>query len=146
MFCLPLSNSSTFWSSTNWSSQRSDIRLRSEDRRDIGLQIGRRTTDHQNRSVCFPSIKKAWPYYRKYLTQGATETIIHAFGSSRFDYCNSLLYMVYVVTKAKLRNNITPLLQSLHWLPIKEHIYISQYCCSPTRQFMVLLQHIYRSW
>ena len=76
----------------------------------------------------------------KYLTQGANETIIHAFVSSRLDYCNSLLCGVHdcliaklqhaqnaaarVVTKAKLRTKITPVLQSLHWLPIRECIHL----------------------
>ena len=75
---------------------------------------------------------------RKYLSKENTKTLVHAFISSRIDYCNSLLYGApeYQINKlqrvqhmcARLICNeskychITPLLMELHWLPIKLRI------------------------
>ena len=73
-------------------------------------------------------------HIRKNLTSECTEKLIHAFITSRLDYCNSLLYGVpdhhmqtlQCVMNASARLifcspkhcHITPLLQQLHWLPI----------------------------
>ena len=75
---------------------------------------------------------------RKYLSRAKTETLIHAFVSSRIDYCNSLLYGVPSCHLHKLQQvqnaaarlifeeskycHVTPLLKSLHWLPVKYRI------------------------
>lgn len=75
---------------------------------------------------------------RKYLTRELTETLIHAFISSRVDYCNSLLYGLPKCQLNKLQRvqnaaarlvfqeskycRISPLLRSLHWLPVKYRI------------------------
>ena len=75
---------------------------------------------------------------RKYLSKECTETLIHAFISSRIDYCNSLLYGLPACQLQKLQRvqnsaarlvfeeskfcHITPLLKSLHWLPVKYRI------------------------
>ena len=74
----------------------------------------------------------------KYLSRECKETLIHSLVTSRLDYCNSLLYgsPAYLVKKlqrvqnaaARLIfqvskfNHVTPLLSSLHWLPIKYRI------------------------
>ncbi len=66
------------------------------------------------------------------------ETIIHAFVSSRIDYCNSVyigitqgqlsrLQLVQnaaarFLTRTKKRERITPVLVSLHWLPVEFRI------------------------
>ena len=71
---------------------------------------------------------------RPYLSLDDAKTLIHAFVFSRLDYCNALfcglpkkttdrLQLVQnaaarVLTKTKMREHITPVLASLHWLPV----------------------------
>ena len=80
-----------------------------------------------------------WALYRigrvrKILDRTNTERLIHAFVSSRLDYCNSMLHMIdsklsnrlqllqnsaaRLVTLTKKHEHITPVLFNLHWLPI----------------------------
>ena len=75
---------------------------------------------------------------RRMLTKEAAETLVHAFVSSRLDYCNSLLYRLpastlnklqliqnhaaRVVTGARKYDRITPVLRKLHWLPMSQRI------------------------
>lgn len=75
---------------------------------------------------------------RRYLTPEATKLIIHAYVISRIDYANSLLvgvnksylrrlqvvqnYAARLIFKSSRRESATPLLRSLHWLPIEFRI------------------------
>jgi len=72
------------------------------------------------------------------LTLQATKTLVHAFVSSRLDYCNSvlagvsgqLLHRLQVIQNAAARlvtgvrkyERMTPVLRSLHWLPVRQRI------------------------
>ena len=72
---------------------------------------------------------------RKYLTRQSVESLIHAFVMSKIDYCNGLLYGLpssHILKLQRVQNavarlvtgsprfcHITPVLISLHWLPIK---------------------------
>ena len=67
---------------------------------------------------------------RKYLNNDATQTLVHSIAIGRLDYCNSLLYKVPAVHMSKLqciqnsaaRLVFTPVLFSLHWLPVAYRI------------------------
>jgi len=75
---------------------------------------------------------------RSSLNDESAKTLVHAFVSSRLDYCNSLLYGVSdellqklqviqnaatrVVTVARKFDHITPVLRELHCLPVRQSI------------------------
>ena len=75
---------------------------------------------------------------RKYLSQDIAETLIHAFVTSRIDYCNSLLFgfpsfqiskiqrvqnaAAHVIFMKSKYCHITLLLKELHWLPVTYRI------------------------
>ncbi len=75
---------------------------------------------------------------RNMLSVSDTEKLVHAFMTSRLDYCNALLgacpassinklqivqnAAARVLTRSRKYDHITPILQSLHWLPIKFRI------------------------
>ena len=77
-------------------------------------------------------------YYRRFLTTSATKTLIHAYVTSRLDYCNGLLYglpkesinklqsvlntAARLVTLGRKYDSITPVLKELHWLPVQFRI------------------------
>ena len=75
---------------------------------------------------------------RRSLSSDVLKTLLHAFVASRLDYCNSLFYGLPSCDIKKLQqvqnaaarlfgglskfNHVSPILRSLHWLPIKQRI------------------------
>ena len=76
---------------------------------------------------------------RCYLDTDTAAQLIHAFVTSKLDYCNSILFglsnkslsrlkkiqntAVRIITMCNIRSNITPHLKSLHWLPVHLRIH-----------------------
>ena len=88
---------------------------------------------------------------RRLLTVEATKTLVCSFVLSRLDYCNCLLsgcpqYLIdklqrvqnnaaRLVLRARKTDHVTPLLHSLHWLPISSRINYKISCLSFTSLF-----------
>ena len=88
---------------------------------------------------------------RKHLSRDSSETLIHAFTSSRLDYGNNLLYGLPRVQINKIQRvqnaaarlifeqpkfcHMTPVLSQLHWLPIRYRI-----------EFKILLILLFTAW
>ena len=75
---------------------------------------------------------------RKYLSRKDTESLVHAFISSKLDYCNGVLYglpscelqklqrlqntAARLVVRERKSAHITPVLSNLHWLPVQQRV------------------------
>lgn len=75
---------------------------------------------------------------RRFLTDKSAASVVHAFITSRIDYCNSLYLNLpsvlldklqrvlniaaRMVSRAPCHSHITPVLQDLHWLPVPQRI------------------------
>jgi hypothetical protein len=78
------------------------------------------------------------------LSVDASKALVHAFVSSRLDYCNSLLYGIAdgllqklqsvqnaaarLITRSRRRDHIAPVLRELHWLPVRQRIKFKVAC------------------
>ena len=88
-------------------------------------------------SSCRNQLRQLWQI-RPFLCQSTAEILVHAFVTSRLDYCNALLTnpakallrqlqliqnaAARLVTKTRVRQHITPVLRDLHWLPVEDRI------------------------
>ena len=75
---------------------------------------------------------------RRYLTEDTTKTLVTSLILSKLDYCNSLLaglpneqlqqlqkiqnFAARLIKLTSKRDHITPVLNDLHWLPVKKRI------------------------
>jgi hypothetical protein len=109
--------------------------------RNLGVQFDSRLTmSAQVNSVCRSSyyhLRQLKPVIRS-LSSFAKKTLVQAFITSRLDYCNSLLYGIAdsllkklqsvqnasarLITGARRREHMTPVLRDLHWLPVKQRV------------------------
>ena len=92
------------------------------------------------RNVCKSAYHQLHNIYRirRYLTENAAKSLVHAFITSRLDYCNSLLCglpaqlldrlqhvqnaAARLVTGTSRLSHITPVRRDLHWLPVSHRI------------------------
>ena len=81
---------------------------------------------------------KAFRHIRPVLERSVANTVACSIVTTRLDYCNALLYgtsagnmvklqrvqntLARIVTGAKRRDHITPVLRDLHWLPVAKRI------------------------
>ena len=109
--------------------------------RDLGITLDKHLTLHQH----INNVSKSGSYairnigrIRKYLNNKDCEKLVHAFVTLRLDCCNSILYglpdselaklqriqntAARLVARVKKSDHITPVLQKLHWLPVKSRI------------------------
>ena len=86
---------------------------------------------------CYYQLKQLRPIARC-MSKEALETTVHAFVSSRLDYCNVLYDGITdqlmrhlqsiqnaaarLVTRTARREHITPVLRELHWLPVVDRV------------------------
>ena len=109
--------------------------------------LGVMLDNHMAMDVQIQSVCKSTLYHirnisaiRQLIPQTAAAALVHSLVTSRLDYCNSLLYgvpacklqqlqrvqniaaRVVTLTRCSPENHITPILKSLHWLPIKIRI------------------------
>ena len=109
--------------------------------RNLGAVINENVTMNQHvNSICRSASFALYNIgkLRPYLDKASTETLIHAFVTSRLDSCNSLLYglpqnvinklqrvqnsAARLVTRVRGRVHMKPILRTLHWLPIRKRV------------------------
>jgi hypothetical protein len=94
---------------------------------------------------------------RKYLHQSTTKRLVSALVTSRLDYSNSLLAELpakatapmqkvqnasaRLITRTRKREHITPILHSLHWLPIAQRVKYKVLTLTH-KTVIVVLQHL----
>jgi hypothetical protein len=119
----------------------------SETARDLGVMIDSQMSMATHVSAlcrsCYYQLRQLRPVAES-LSVDASKALVHAFVSSRLDYCNSLLYGIAdglllklqsiqnaaarLITRARRRDHITPVLRELHWLPVRQRIKFKVAC------------------
>ena len=109
--------------------------------KNLGVLVDNHLTlvSHVNRTIQAAFLKlREMSYYWKFLTHEATKTLVHAYVTSRLDYCNGLLYglpkgtlyrlqsvlntAARLVTFTRKYDSISPVLKQLHWLPVMQRV------------------------
>ena len=118
-----------------------------ESARDLGVILEAQLTMSAHvtalRRSGFFQLRQLRPFVRS-LTTEAAKTLVQSFISCRLDYCNSLLYGVTdnvmrrvqslqnaaarLITGARRRDHITPVLRQLHWLPVRRRVEFKLAC------------------
>lgn len=107
----------------------------------LGVTLDSRLSfEHQIRAVCQSGYYhiRALRHIRNTLSDDDARSVASALVASRLDYCNSLYYgahaksiaklqrlqntLARVVTRTRRFDHITPVLRSLHWLPVPQRI------------------------
>ena len=117
--------------------------------RDLGVMLDSfGLMDEHIRYVCRGASHSLWRIskIRKLLDQSSAEKLVHAFVTSKLDYCNSLLFGLPAYKLSKLQHiqnsaarlvtgrkrgrhiDMTSLLNDLHWLPIDERVRFKILC------------------
>jgi len=113
----------------------------SEYVRDLGVTLDQHLTLQKHiQNVCKSASFGIYKIgkLRRLLDKAATEKLVHAFVSSHLDYCNSLLAGLLIsylsplqriqntaarmITLTRKHDHISPILRSLHWLPVNSRI------------------------
>jgi hypothetical protein len=109
--------------------------------RNLGLTIDRHNTMEQHvRNVCriaYWQLKNI-SRLRHFLDRVSLESVVHAFVTSKLDYCNSLLIglpysllnrlqriqntAARIITATPKYEHITPVLRELHWLSVEKRV------------------------
>ena len=87
--------------------------------------------------VCFAQLRSI-SRVKRYLDQATLEKVVHAFVTSKLDYCNSLLLgapakimarvqriqnaAARIVSGTPIHHHITPVLRELHWLSVEKRV------------------------
>ena len=109
--------------------------------------IGVTMDTHASMEAHVNNVSRAYYYHiysigriRCYLSQYAAEQLVHAFITSKLDYCNALLCglpslltqklqriqnaATRIITRTSRSAHITPVLFALHWLPVRQVLVI----------------------
>ena len=109
--------------------------------RNLGVQLNAHLSidNHVSylRKVCYLELRRI-SQIRQYLTEEASNKLVCSFILSRLDYCNSLLAgapdiqltklqqiqnnAARLIKKVSKKEHITPILNELHWLPVRRRV------------------------
>ena len=109
--------------------------------RDLGIVLDSQLTMFAHvSSVCrsaYHPLRQLLPIIRS-LSVDVAKTLVQAFVSARLDYCNCVLIGIAdalmrrlqavqyaaarLLTGTRRRDHITPILQQLHWLPVRQRV------------------------
>ena len=109
--------------------------------------------------TCFHQLRE-FRYIRSFIPKSAAILFANAFIHSRIDYCNSLFYglpkylinrlqkiqnsVARIITRTSRSSHITPVLKSLHWLPVQCRINF-KLCCITHRALSLEEPHYLNS-